>query len=289
MTTWQEANKKTNERITALGQRVSTLEKPRAWHPVPDPTKWKLRKADDLSAKTPEEVTALWGAIEAASPSRLTYHETGGPDGGPYRNLQAKPGDEATGNGCRAELGKNDSRLNTFAKFVQGDRALITWFMRLPVGYLLELANWKTVMQIKELEPDWEDGQGPALEMEVRSGMWIPVNSWKEIPGASVTAHENVWTYFAAEVVFDQTNGSYQLSVTEQGQPTIQTPTVSGLATLKTQLEPPSSISATDSRRTTIKAGTPIPSHLRIGDYHSPSLPLMPGVDVGAVGVYVSA
>jgi hypothetical protein len=296
MTTWQEANKKTNERITALGKRVTALEgldSPGAWMPKVDLSKWKLVKTDDLSAKTPAEVTALWGKVDAVDPSRLTYHLTGGPDGGPYRNLCPLVGDENLwDNDRRAELGlnawepaaTNGYGRDTFHVFREGDHCLTTVAMRLPTGFLVDDPNWKTVFDQKQAEIYANDNDvGPMHEIQVRgdgsrgSGAWHPMVAWHDV-GWTFPAHTSVWVFIAAEIVYSQNpaKGSVQYSFTEQGGASQVSPVYSK-ATL-----------ATEHGKSEVPLGGPIPCHQRLGLYCNTVLPQLPGLDFGRTAIYAA-
>jgi hypothetical protein len=128
------------------------------------------------------------------------------------------------------------------------------------------------VMQMKQAQPSNDNCCGPEIEMEARSGKWVVDDSWHEL--FSFPARSNVWTRFAWDVYYSQdpSKGWIQVSadLNDDGDfndPGERSPLVH-TATLRT--EPAPAAGAADVGPPT---GAPIPSHLRAGIYHNPTIP----------------
>jgi hypothetical protein len=222
----------------------------------------------------------FWGAIECENSSRYSYDSSGGdthltasgaaqPDGA-YRTMTTIDGDDTWGERC--ELGKNDNRTGPTVFYREGQHRVTFISMRLPSNFPLSTNSWQTVMQMKQTQPSNDDCCGPEIEMEARSGKWVVVDSWHEL--FSFPARSNTWTRFAWDVYYSQdpAKGWIQVSADLNGDGDFNDPgersPVIHTATLRT--EPAPAAGAAD---VGLPAGAPIPSHLRAGIYHDPSIP----------------
>ena len=202
----------------------------------------------------------LWGSIDAAAPSRYRHFISGGPDGGPFRRLTVRDGDDFWGE--RAELGKNnyeDNGANTFWLYREGDHAITSLWVRLGQDYPLNSSAWGLVMQMKQTQPSSSGGGNPVISFGARNGKWQLWN-WSPDTDNRVLqewpAEIGVWT----EIVFD-------VYYTQQQD--------KGSVTLTLGNNPPQQFTTNTLKRETsggeIPVGGSIPSHLRIGPYQSDS------------------
>jgi hypothetical protein len=222
---------------------------------------------------------SFWGAIECESSSRYSYESSGGdphltaagdaqPDSA-YRHLTVLDGDDNWGERC--ELGKNDHRSGPTAFYGEGQHRVTYFSERLPSNFPIAVRQWQTVMQMKQAQPSHDDGSGVALEMEVHGGQWVVANDWNTIQ--TFPAKAGAWTRFAFDVFYSQDPGKgwIQVSADLNGDGDFSDPgergSVTHAATLQTEV--PGSFNAADG----LAAGAPIPSHLRMGVYHDPSIP----------------
>jgi hypothetical protein len=225
----------------------------------------------------------LWNAIDAESTSRHQHFTRGGPNGRPFRRMVVQDGDDFSGE--RAELGYNSrldglgSPLGTFFLYNAGDRRVTEFWMRLPINFPIDTKTWQVVMQMKQTGPHANDGGTPVLALETREGRWVLTQS--NSPGYDPATHEvwstpatlGAWTHIRLDVTYspDPSKGKVQITVGEASSPTFTT------FTQKYEMEPGSE---------GLDPGDPIPSHLRMGIYHDPSLP---GTYVDLADVRVSA
>jgi len=225
----------------------------------------------------------LWNAIDAASPSRHQQFSSGGPNGGAFRRMTVQDGDNSWGE--RAELGYN-SRLNglgapwgTFFLYNEGQRRITDFSMRLPSTFPINTTKWQVVMQMKQTGPASNSGGTPVLALEAREGKWVLTQS--DSPGPSSNTHVlwstpatlDTWTDVRLDVTYspDPTQGRVQITVGGVASPTFTT------FTQKYETSPAGQ---------GLSAGGAIPSHLRMGIYHDPSLP---GTSVDFADVRVSS
>jgi hypothetical protein len=249
--------------------------------------------ASDTSAEA--SPLSFWGAIECESATRYSYGTSGGdahltatgaaqPDTA-FRELSTVDGDDTWGERC--ELGKNDNRTGPTVFYHEGQHRVTYISLRLPSNFPLGANTWQTVMQMKQTQPSDDNCCGPELELEARTGHWYVADSWKGL--FEFPAQTNTWTRFAWDVFYSQdpSKGWIQVSADLNGDgdfndPGERSPLVH-TATLRTEPEGPHG--ASDG----LPAGAPIPSHLRTGIYHNPSIPCpAPGgcsVDVDNVQV----
>jgi hypothetical protein len=236
--------------------------------------------SSDVSAES--NPIPFWSEIACANSSRYSWGTSGGdpqptatgaPQGNEdYRRTTLFDGDEVFG--ARCELGRNDSRYGHTTFYHQGEH-LVTYFSeRLPSNFPLSTNKWQTVMQMKQAQPSDGGGGAPILEMEARGNRWAVVDNWQEL--WSFPAQIGMWTRFAWDVYYSNnpTEGWLQVSVDLNGDGDFEDPgersPVFHVATLKTEIEGPNG--ASDG----LLAGQPIPSHLRMGIYHDPSISCPP-------------
>jgi hypothetical protein len=233
---------------------------------ITPPGSLSVLRQDDASNPDP---LPLWNSISAQDPSRHQQFTTGGPDGGPFRRMTVLDGDDRSGE--RAELGYNN-RLNglgapwgTFFLYDQARR--ITQFeMRLPTDFPISTTSWQVVMQMKQTGPSANSGGTPILALEARQRRWVLTQS--DSAGASSIAHEvwstpatlGVWTPISLDVTYSPNPNVGKVQITVGG---IQSPTFTTY-TQKYEISPGSQ---------GLLPGDAIPSHLRMGIYHSTSLP----------------
>ena len=233
-----------------------------------------------IASDTASESSPLpfWGSIQCQSTSRYSYMESGG-------DLQPTATGEAQGNGAarrltvldgdnffgeRCELGEN-YRGGPTAFYHEGQHRVTYFSERLPSNFPLATNQWQTVMQMKQAQSSHDSGGGVALEMEARDNEWVISNDWHTI--YSFPARAGVWTRFAFDVYYSQdpSKGWIQVSADLNGDGDFNDPgersPVIHAATLAT--EAAGSFNASDG----LAAGAPIPSHLRMGIYHDPSIP----------------
>jgi hypothetical protein len=246
--------------------------------------------ASDTSSNDPR---IFWGNIECGTslssfdPSR---HQIlgGGSDPHPtatgatqsddsYRELTVRDGDDIWGERC--ELGRNDHRTGPTAFYREGQRRTTYVSLRLPHDFPVNANAWQTVLQMKQAQP-YIDAlpMGVAFEIGAYNGRLRVTSFWTE--KWSVPAPTGVWTRIAIDGYYTQSasNGWLRVSIdvnadgdfSDQGE---RSPVIPG-ATLAHE---PSN------------GGATIPSHLRTGIYHNPSIPCPPpggcSIDVDNVQV----
>jgi hypothetical protein len=251
----------------------------------------KLIASDTAAESSP---LSFWGSIECASPTRYSYEESGGDtnltatggaqENSAYRRLTLIEGDNFYG--ARCELGEN-SRSGPTAFYHEGQHRVTYFSERLPSNFPLGTSGWQTVMQMKQAQPNHDGGTGVALEMEARDNHWVIANDWHTI--FEFPASANRWTRFAFDVYYSKNpeKGWIQISADLNGNgnfndPGERSPLIHA-ATLAT--EAAGSFNAEDG----LAAGEAIPSHLRMGVYHNPSIscPAPNGCSIGVDNVQV--
>lgn len=289
-TTSSGATARTTLRISASGSSGcdaqapdsgATGKPPSPPPPPPPPGPGGLSVLREDPGANPDPIP-LWNSIDAQTTSRHQHFTTGGPDGGPFRRMTVQDGDNVWGE--RAELGYN-SRMNglgapwgTFFLYDEGDRRVTETSMRLPSDFPISQNKWQVVMQMKQTGPSANSGGTPVLALEARGGRWVLTQS--DSAGASSNTHElwstpatlGVWTRISLDVTYspNPSAGKVQITVGDVASPTFTT------YTQKYELSPPGQ---------GLNPGDAIPSHLRMGVYHDPSLP---GTHVDFADVRVS-
>jgi hypothetical protein len=257
-------------------QPSCTLEATSSSAPLPMVNPGCRLVASDTAAES--DPLAFWSSVQCVSPSRYAYETSGGdthatatglPQGNTaLRKMTVQNGDEYSGSRC--ELGENDHRYSHTAFYHQGEHLATYFSERLPSNFPLSINTWQTVMQMKQAQPADGGGGAPILEMEARTNQWVVVDNWNEL--WTFPAKLNTWTRFAWDVYYSQDpdEGWLQVSADLNGDGDFDDPgersPVFHMATLKTEIEGP------NGTRDGLAPGDPIPSHLRAGIYHNPSI-----------------
>ncbi len=235
------------------------------------------------TASTPDPIP-FWGFIACQNRSEVQQLGSGGDPyltaigasqgNSTYRRMTTFDGDNPSGWGERCELGKND-RSGPTAFYHEGQQRATFISLRLPSNFPLDADAWQTVMQMKQAQPSHDAGPGPPiLFIGAFNGRW-------RVDGEngsfwSFPAQSGVWTRFAFDVYYSQDpdRGWLQVSADLNGDGDFDDPgersPVIHAATLATEVAAPGS--SADG----LAPGAPIPSHLRAGIYHDPSIPCPP-------------
>jgi hypothetical protein len=241
----------------------------------------KLVASDTAADPDP---TSFWGLIDCGSaeqrvPSRHRDIRAGG-DPGPtatgarqgndaFRRLTVLDGDDISGERC--ELGFNDNRRGPTVFYRQGMRRATYVSLRLPPNLPIGVDTWQNVLQMKQTQPADGGGDVPIFYFGARDNEWF-VESSNGIY-AKFPARHGVWTRFGFDVFYSQEPDQGRLQVSADlnadddfDDPGERTPVIDA-TTLKTEIEGPNGTSDG------LAPGDPIPSHLRVGVYHDPSIP----------------
>ena len=233
----------------------------------------------------------LWGKIECEVDARHQHVTTGGDphptgDGSAQGNTSLRrtnvfDGDDFYGERC--ELGRNEHRTGftpeTFNLYREGQRRITFLSLRLPSNFPLSTTTWQVVMQMKQTQPS-DNGTGtPVLAMEAKSGRWRVVQSDSVLLTSggvelwNTPAATGVWTRFAFDVTYSQysSQGSLKVYVDLNGDGDSldsgeQSPTFTTY-TLKREIA-----AAESPDNDPLVEGASIPSHLRAGIYHNPTI-----------------
>ncbi len=206
-----------------------------------------------------------------------------------FRRLTVFDGDDAFGERC--ELGWDDRRSPT-AFYRPGKHLITDISIRLPSPFPLGAFTWQVVMQMKEAAPVSNNSGTPVLELDAYGGRWrLRQNLSPRVAEDSrelwsAPARIGAWTRFFFNVRYSSNprKGFIRMGVdlngdgdfTDQGElsPGFHT------YTLKEEI-PPGCCG--------LRPGQTIPSHLRAGLYHNPSIPCAPpagcSVDIDNVQV----
>ena len=248
-------------------------------------------REDPMTDSNPEN---LWGSLftgarDCVSQSRVVLKPTGGPAGGPYREVSVHDGDNASGERC--ELGNNSrlyglasptNRSGTFFLYPEGSHYVTSYWLRLGSNYPLQSGSWQVVTQMKQTQPyAGASSSSPILSLEARAGRWwllthdpseTQLHSWPAEQSVlhSWPAEQRVWTMVVWDVVYSKSPAIGSVQMTLDGVPSTRTTT--------------RTLAYATASGSGLAAGDPIPSHLRIGPYHNSSLPGT-HIDVGPVQV----
>ena len=244
----------------------------------------------DTSAEPDAE--RLWGSLDCEAGTR---HVAVGSDGDPhptatgapqpddaFRRLTVLDGDDYYGERC--ELGRNDHRggegggEGTFALYREGARRITFASIRFPGSFPLAADGWQTVMQMKQAQPyDDDGGRGVALELQAREGALYVSSFWNDV--WSIPVEPGAWVRVALDVRYSQdagagtvsayvdANGDGDAADAGEASPVLGTPTLAR----------------------EVGSGQSIPSHLRAGIYHDPSIDCPNGCGVEIDNVQVVA
>ena len=225
----------------------------------------------------------LWGDIDAVSPTRHQWIASGGPDGGPFRRMTAQDGDLYHGNSERAELGDSDylfedGKSDTFYLYRAGMHRVTSYWMRLPSTFPMNSDEWQVVMQMKQSDPATNADGTPVIALQAIQGQWILKQSTSPGPAEDTRvlwrtpARLGVWTHITVDAIYstDPSAGHIAITIGGVSSPVIRT------YNLKYEVNPAGP---------TLHSGDPIPSHLRLGIYHEPSMPGT-SVDIAQVQIF---
>ena len=220
----------------------------------------------------------FWGRVDcetASQSQRLSSdgdtHLTalGGAQGdSAYRRQTVFDGDDVYGERC--ELGRNNLSAGTTVFYREGQRRATLFSLRLPSNLPLWTSDWQTVMQMKQTQPSDGGGGGPIIELNARSNQWRVYNDWHLV--WSFPAQSGVWTRFVWDVTYsrDPSKGALQVAADLNGDGDVADPGERSarlhVATLKAETSGPNGTSDG------LAPGDSIPSHLRAGIYHNPSI-----------------
>jgi hypothetical protein len=243
----------------------------------------KLVASDSASNSDPRsfwgnvECGRIWGYPDLSRQQRITSdgdtHLTalGQPQGASaYRRLTVLDGDDYSGERC--ELGRNDHRTGPTAFYNEGQRRVTYISLRLPSNLPLNANTWQTVMQMKQAQPSHDDGSVPILFMGAYLNEWHIESSLAKDGYWTFPAQTGIWTRFAFDVNYSQDpqRGWLQVSAdlnndgdfNDAGE---RSPVIHA-ATLQTEIAGP--WVSSDG----LAPGDPIPSTLRTGIYHNPTI-----------------
>jgi len=244
----------------------------------------------------PPRAAEVWGSVDCERPLRARDVRSGGDpaagaDGRPqddagYRRLRVVDGDNVSGERC--ELGQNDHRTSPVALYREGTRRITYVSLRLGDRFPIDRKAWQVVLQMKQSQPADAGGGVPVLALQANHNRWRLVpNSRRGGSVWSAPATVGRWARFAFDVTYssDPRSGSLRVSVDLNGDGDATDQHERGerveLRTLK--LEGPGGT------EDGLAEGDSIPSHLRVGIYHSPVYPCRGGrceVAIDNVGVY---
>jgi Polysaccharide lyase len=228
----------------------------------------------------------LWGDRYACASNRRVSNPRSGGDPGPtamgtpqgdtaYRELKVFDGDNYSGERC--ELGYNtwddglanpSDEYGTFYNYFEGDRRTTYFSVRLPDNFPLDAKLWQGVGQMKQAAPNDDPSLIPVLSFSAYKGVW---SFWHTNNGASsdaelweTPAQKNVWTRIEVDAYYSQdpSKGWVQYTVNGVQSPVFRTNTLHR--------------NGSGSSNDELPAGASIPSHLRLGLYHNPSIPCPP-------------
>jgi hypothetical protein len=255
--------------------------------------------SDTASSQDP---LPTWGSTECETASRHKLVATNGdpaatatgePQGNTaYRRLTVFDGDDFWGERC--ELGKNDWRDGPTALYHEGERRATAFSAHLPPNFPLSANAWQVVMQMKQAQPSNNGGGTPVIELDAYGGRWHLLQSLSSGPSSdsrelwSAPAHSGgTWTRFVLDVTYSQdpSVGSITLHSDlnrdgDDSDPGEQSPEIHTY-TLKQETSGPVNSG--------IAPGDSIPSHLRMGIYHNPSIACPSGCSVDVDNVQVLA
>jgi hypothetical protein len=249
----------------------------------------------------------IWGSVDCAQSTRVRRASSGGDrpplaslrrqqsDG--WRRLTVLDGDDFYGERC--ELGQNNWPASPVALYHEGDHLITFVSLRLPRQFPLGRPAWQVVMQMKQAQPS--DGGGfptPVLSLHAYDGRWHlyhtgggnrgPVDEDEEVWSAPAVV--DTWVRFALDVRYsvDPRIGSVRLFADLNGDgDALDRHERSRRFALQTLAREQPGTSADG-----LAEGASIPSHLRVGIYHSPDYRCVRNrcsIGVDNVGVYERA
>jgi hypothetical protein len=228
----------------------------------------------------------FWGRSYCANEERVQQVTTGGdthatatgaPQGDTaFRRFTVLDGDDSFGERC--ELGW-DSRRSPTAFYRQGRHRITQISIRLPSSFPLDAYTWQAVMQMKQSGPAANSGGAPVLSFDAWGGRWRLRQSLTRTTGTdlrelwSAPAQLNFWTRFIFDVRYSdrKKRGYIRVGADLNGDGDVADPgeLSPGFRTYTLKIETPGG------EADGIKAGRPIPSHLRAGIYHDSDVPCL--------------
>jgi len=241
---------------------------------------------------------AIWGSIDCQTASRSQTLGGGDPDptalgvaqdNDQFRRMTVYDGDDFWGERC--ELGHNDNRTGPTAVYHEGDHKVTFASLRLPSNLPLDTNQWQVVLQMKQAQPAANGSGTPVLSLDAYNGGWAMLQS--NSTGTSYDSHQiwsapaapEQWTRFAFDVHYsrDPSQGSISIYVDLNGDgdaaDTGEQSAPINTYTLKTE--------TAGGGDDPIAPGESIPSHLRAGIYHSPTIDCPRGCSVDVDNVQV--
>jgi hypothetical protein len=296
---WRDRVKRSCEQVARHGSKRPGSPSPPAADCAVDPATLTAPGCTLVSSDTSSRADpkSLWGRIDCASDSRATEVTSGGdahlmargaPQGdSAYRRLTVLDGDDISGERC--ELGRNERRYGsdggkgTFQLYREGERRITFASFRLPENFQTDTRLFQNVLQMKQTQPADNGSCPPVLSLQVRTGEWWLQHA--NSPGAcgesvsetlwKAPASTGVWVRVALDVTYSQHSdeGRVKLYLDRNGDGDAldageQSPAIT-THTLKYETpDPHGQANDTDG----LAPGDSIPSHLRIGLYHDPSM-----------------
>jgi Ca2+-binding RTX toxin-like protein len=296
---WRDRVKRSCDRVVRKRAKPQRKPSPPAGDCAIDPATMtapgcRLVSSDTSSTANPE---SRWGRIDCESDSRASVVASGGdphlmatavPQGNSaYRSLSVLDGDDISGERC--ELGRNEQRYGskggkgTFQLYREGERRITFASFRLPADFPTSTSRFQNLLQMKQSQPSDNGSCPPVLSLQVRTGEWWLQHAGSPGPcGESLSetlwrapAVTGVWARIAMEVTYSQHSdqGMVKLYIDRNGDgdaldPEEQSPNIT-THTLKYET-PDHHGAANDTDG--LAPGDSIPSHLRIGPYHDPSI-----------------
>lgn len=250
---------------------------------------------------TKREVKSFWGAIACdldddppgrsgprVIPSGGDPHRTAmGTRGDPsFREMVTRAGDEFSGERC--EIGRNDFRVLPNTVFYrEGDRVVTFVSVRLPDDFPVDTENtFQGAIQMKQTQPSDVGDEAPPIAIGMYQGRWQLFHSDREQDQNhergtvywTAPLQTGVWTRFVFDAVYsgDPEKGRLKVYADLNGDGDWadideQSPELGDdepFATLRSEVPEKSSDPDVDG----LAPGDPVPSHLRVGLYHSPEI-----------------
>lgn len=235
-------------------------------------------------------IRGLWGQLACANSSRYAYEATGGDpeseaDGSSqgntaYREITVDDGDSWEGESAeRCELGRNTtspyytetkpgSDDGTFALSDEGEHRIIFFSERYHDDFAMKPDTWQVVFQNKQEQPYEANGPvdgAPALEIDIYDGRIVLRNFWTD-KWTTRAPPKNTWIRYALDAFYskDASKGWVVLYVDRNGDGDfLDSGEVSPLMYM------PTLAYITEKGSSPRDVGDPLPSHMRIGIYHS--------------------
>lgn len=253
--------------------------------------------------------SGLWGKVDCVKRSRQ-QRVLGGGDRLPradgrrqgnrsYRRMTVYDGDNVWGERC--ELARNEHRHGgkggpgTFNLYREGETRITQMSIRLPRSYPLNSSKWQVISQMKQTQPANNGSGTSAISLSARRGRWELTQSRSVLNSAharilwAAPARKRTWTRISLVVTYSQypSQGSIRIFADRNGDGDVrdrrERSRVFHTYTLKRETP--------GGKADGIDPGESIPSHLRVGIYHDPSVhcPKPRGCSVDIDNVQVAA